>query len=188
LFQNIDFEQLNIDGYFTTWDLIKLSWLLEEIFWKSMQIEFVQTGERHSRWKNILVQVRPLVQWAESWETITFPQQETVYEWLCGISWVIELYGKDIKILESSYQATMWSSSGSWHIFDAITAWRIKAVVLTDSFSTSSQWHIETLSQEKWIFCITNNPIKKSSWPELNHEKKYKIVSDGEIARIYEVE
>jgi hypothetical protein len=32
LFQNVDFQQLNIDEYSTTNTLVKISWLLEEIF------------------------------------------------------------------------------------------------------------------------------------------------------------
>lgn len=167
---------------------LSIMYYMEYYFGIPMQFEVISESWHRSE-RIYIVQMRPLCYNDSDAQIPEFPKQEHIYEWKAVVPWDIIVDTSEILSTNSSWQATLNQavfSAGSAPI-NHIENGEYNAVIITDSFSVNS-WHIETLCSEKGIICICNDPSRENDMElDLSQHEKVRIVSDGEIARVYPV-
>ena len=168
--------------FYDSWmkEALQFIFAMDTYFRHALQFEFISNKKRI-----FLVQMRPLNFPKGTIKAIEFPDKECIYEGRAIIPWDIVVNTSDMLMKNSSREATVDKVFGG-NFLDEVYAGTFKAVVMFDSFSTMS-WHIETVCAERWIICISNSPSKKYQSVDIRDYNKVRIVSDGEIARIYPV-
>ncbi len=168
---------------------LPLMFFMEQYFWKPLQFEFVSSSWGRMNDDVYIVQMRPLNYWDAPTDIPEFPEEKHIYEWKCVIPWDITLKKNNLLIRKNSWEATLSRWFRGRSLLDDISNWAFKAVIITDGFSNNNNaGHIETLCTEKWIICVCNDPLNENDM-NINFERyeKIRIISDGEIARIYPV-
>lgn len=156
---------------------LKTMFFLSQYFSYPLQFEIISESSMR-RERVFIVQMRPLNFQNQNLCIPEFPNQEPIYEGNAIVACDKIINVEDILIRRNSWEATI-----RWTL-DSIEDY--EAVIITDGFSVAAG-HIETLCSERWIPCICENRFEQARELDLSPYKQVRIVSDGEVARIYPV-